>query len=687
MKKLLSLLFFFSLFACSLNQSAEQAVPTNETLQSLFDITYGNGSAYPKQKTWVTFTAPANDVPTGVELITDQSFSPVIRTHTISPDIVLCHALVENQSAKAVMTEGIVMGNHDLETFKINQSIESYGVTSPQLVVVKNNLPINHNPTGGQGYLIEDNLARRVYYYSSRIPGTMFVVDYFFYIWNDQDFATWEMNLTISDRSVQTMDEVINGVHAWHSQPWDIKANGMLGAGYPVYIPEFEVYASQLMFQGSYGDGMCFSYYGSMYFPPDPGSPEWRTTNLTAELNGVSYAVAHNWDHSWGPYKRTPKPDTAPGITPIQYFEALESSYKGALRPPTNAFPLICNPRPADAGFQNDFGLSKGTRAVTELNPFSIYEYRVAALGEARRPCNFRNLDASVVIAALESPRLNYWSGRPHHSLTESPNQLGKPHPTPPYTDYGWRPKDDEHWSSLNLAAAYALTGSWQLRVSILNEIELLLGQLTLDPARSTTGMSAPRAVGRTMQSLSWFVWATGSTRAFQRITDRYYASIHNKWLGWNVEGPLKVLGTQHDPRVLGGRYPGAKIWENSLGVHGLYAAYVLTGNPDILSVTKKVAFSIVNYGFFQQDNVWHVCNVIRYYPGGYPPPPEMYYLGSLELETGGFDTDWIVSSLYIARELWTEGDDPAILERCNMLIANFDGRPTYTSAEWKLFK
>jgi hypothetical protein len=472
--------------------------------------------------------------------------------------------------------------------------------------------------------------ARVTLLFRARIPDTDLVYDFWLSLLNDQDHAPFELRLTCSNvasaRWSNDVEWVALGVYGAYPH---VHGAGLRGA-VPLVQPTVDGFnLLQLMGHATMWDGQAQEWYGDLLFAKPDGTEsdrEQRLSTLAAAFDHRLHGCATNWRESraFGPFGAIP-PDppwvTDGGRRAAEIERNISREWARRPLPPWSDLPLGLRPLAGTTGDQADFGAAKLVDIVAGGWPHRIEECRLNASEEAYRPVHHREPDGTPVRAAAHP----WWvalNGRAHFNRTVSPDRLGKPFPEPWIDGNGWSGKDNQHWSSLHLASTYLLTGSFSLRAELDNEAELYLSSHTLPSQRRTVSsndIDEPRAVGRTLLSMSWNHLVTGRDDVRERMRERVRQCIVPQFLGLQVGGPVRPVRIQApDARV----FPKDwfwKPWEESLAIVGLEACARATGDLRAHQLAVLSAKTLVTFGWKVTASETIIATGIRWKFDGAP--------------------------------------------------------------------
>lgn len=450
---------------------------------------------------------------------------------------------------------------------------------------------------------------RLVLHFQSRIPDTFLVYDLWLTARSDQDWLEFELKLTSSSPQSQAWQEDLDWVELWthggipvvrgaaRRGVWPAVAESTMGPNRLVLLGPTQLWDAQG--HEWWGDFIC--YHAQIPVP----DREVRAQTLYAQLRNVKYGCALNWAESgaFGPFGLVPAFPSWITDGGRAAAKKQREQYEHYSRQPGSTWddlPLGLLPRASTTGDQPDFGISKLGDIFASGLPDRIEEARFSASEEANRPVHHRELDGTPV-QARNHPKWVSWSGRTHFNTTVSPDRLGKPVDEPYCHANGWSGRDHQHWSSLTLASAYLLTASPALRAELDVEAELFLAAHTVPSLRGqipTNGIDTPRAIGRTLLSMSWNWLCTGRDDLRIRMLARLNECIHVQHVGLHTGGavaPVVVVGP--DIRTLP-NYSNWRPWEESMAIVGLEALYRITGEPLARKVAAVTAANLIVYGW-----------------------------------------------------------------------------------------
>ena len=413
----------------------------------------------------------------------------------------------------------------------------------------------------------------------------------------------------------------------------------------------------------------------------DPIVRYWGS--IMAAVGGPLVAVCHEWDGHWLAHKNTPKFDPSYVSRRESEWEAFvqAQSVNGgwyALRP------VGLGKTPSQTGDQEDFGATKGTYAVAELDPRWIRAYQYSVYAEMFRGVNLLEANGQPVLAGSH-PQWVTWSGITHYHPGVSPDRLGKSSVSP--AGNGWEGYDDEHRSQNNMAAYASLVDDPLMQ-------EQAFAQLQVDRASYRSrfphyGQGAARAQGRLVGAFAQLAFCThGLTSSWfsDLISERMTQSLAIPSL--NVPGPMKVLawgGPDGRKQVYlpnGQLGPWTSMWEHALAVIGIYAAHkVVPLHEPTKEVLKRVCETLKQFSFFNYNNTWYTIDDMLWQDG--QPPPGGLVFGSRHFTyNAGVQgvANWTVAGLLVAREV--TGSNPSLDAYLSFATGGGRARDRRT-AEW----
>lgn len=524
--------------------------------------------------------------------------------------------------------------------------------------------------------ILENTPVRKVAHFRARIPDTWIVYDLWVTFFSNQDHAPFELRITSSSTAAKAWFEDLEYLELRTTGAMPVvRAFNRLGVDHLALSPVGPTILRLLPKVRLY-DGQGAEWWGDLvFFHPDGSLPDrqLRAETLVAAIEHPLLGCATNWRSSkaYGPFGYVPKDppwikDGGRAWTRQEYL-AFRAWARGRGKV-FDEMPLGMRRQPAFTGDQHDFGVAKLVDIVSSGLPQLIERARINTIEEAYRPVHHREADGSPVRAAAH-PRWVTWSGRTHFNRIVSPDRLGKPYPDPFLNANGWSGRDNEHWSSLTMAATYLLTRSYALRYELDNEAELYLAGHTLPSAKpnwSTNAIGQPRAVGRTLLSMAWNWVVTGREDLRRRMRERVMQCVARQHVGLHVPGAVKPLMTAPpDPRNLPTRTHW-KPWEEALAIPGLEACYRVTGEPTARLLAMVGAKNLLTWGWrFTPSGL--IGFGVGWKKGGAPLSPQEYKDPEWATwpQTTGFNT-WALASTILAHKYSFLLQDPDLEARAN---------------------
>jgi hypothetical protein len=217
----------------------------------------------------------------------------------------------------------------------------------------------------------------------------------------------------------------------------------------------------------------------------------------------------------------------------------------------------------------------------------------------ANRTCHHGERDGSPLeLARHVNPRLVLWDSRAHYNRTVSPDQLGKVLGLEKEQASGWWGPDVEHFLLNGLAAAARLRA----------QAVVYLGQCTVDPALSTSGPNAARAVG----------WESiGAVHLWRGLEDRARAErVRERWIARFVliaqaYGARDVCDPRKDDPRLG---PGwwYHPWQQAVCAYGLQLGGEVFGVSAAREMALRGALVVLEQGFTHNGTRWRAHDKVR---------------------------------------------------------------------------
>jgi hypothetical protein len=392
----------------------------------------------------------------------------------------------------------------------------------------------------------------------------------------------------------------------------------------------------------------------------------------------MAFSPPVEWRGKWGPFGVIPEF----GFTEAAYRAEMDR-WRGTMatpRGPWAAPDLGLAPTAGQTGGQQDFGATKLGPALTLPGgaPLHAFHALQAAYAEAHRPGGFREADGTAVWPAFH-PNWVTWAAYTHFHPSVSSDRLGKgTQPTPSWGG-GWTGKDRQHWSSNNLCGAYSLTGSPLLLALIEREARQILSGETLDPRLSTSGIGAPRGIGRTLLTAAWIdcCLPDGELRLAMRERVRARCELIEAATRPAPGVSLAPLGLQIDPRVLGG-ITAVQPWQEALGIIGLRAAELRFGGATAVAckaTLARVCPTFIDHGWWQSGVTWLMADAFAWNNG--QPLPASAYPGPLVERNEGFE-EWSWGAVMISVRFMPDSD------RAARILVAMPPAESVADAEWR---
>lgn len=449
---------------------------------------------------------------------------------------------------------------------------------------------------------------------------------------------------------------------------------------------------------GSYpfsGSILCFRGPTGVDGPWNPdGQDEQDIKNLEAAKYGpiVGILVGYEWDGHWLSTGIVPK-------VPQRFTDQDWASFAAAMEQPAGLFaprPIGCAPYPGQTGDQEDFGATKGARALLWWEPRWIYQLQYSVQAEFFRGVRHFEADGTSLDPARH-PNWETWGGRTGYYIQPpSPDStLGKESGYWPENPMGgFAGYDDEHHSQNNWAAYIALSGDPMLTTQWLH-------QSTVDVCSYTVRKNATgpmRAEGRLSQSwanMALLVPGEALRRALYMLGQRIALADSHPLI--NQPGPMKVMAF-HGPDSrkpiyddAGNLVSSVTMWELGLQLVGL--ASVVASQPGTSTVAfTHLARTMANYGCYQSsDGSWRVTSDVEWRNGS-----DVDLLQAEKLPNGYkvaiFDTNagdvrsWTMAGLIVARSV-LQTIEPDLFAKINTCMEamqiNLSNPPDQRLAEW----
>jgi hypothetical protein len=531
--------------------------------------------------------------------------------------------------------------------------------------------------------LVHNSEVRKTVYCSARIPNSDLIYDLWLSFFHDQDHVPFELRVTNSRAGSQVWRQELEWL-ALGTQGAMPSVRGHVSRGVRTIEMTPTRAVIQLLGPTHIWDGQAQDWWGNLLcvFPEvATDDPDLRGNTAVAAVATPFYGCATNWHSSGalGPFGHVPA--HPPWVTDVRYTMSLErgkfDDWYRVPGLPWDDLPRALFKQASSSGDQHDFGVVKMLPIFATGLPINIEEARHASSEEAHRPDHHREADGRMVTSA-NRPNWVAWNGRTHFNRTVSSDRLGKPFPEPWPETHGWGGRDNQHWSSLTLAAGYLLTRSYSLEMDIETQVELYLAGHTLPsmkPGWSTNGIDSSRGIGRSLLTLSWHYMLTGRADLRERMSERIRQCIAQLWTGRNVPGPVRPLThSSPDSRIIA-NYDFWRPWEDALGIVGLEAAYRVTGRQEARDIAAIVAKTLFTYGWrVVGSNGAEIATGLRWIADGTPlsqaalddPSQAVWGAGV------GFEM-WALPAAKLARQYARERGDADLEFRADFCIASIN--------------
>jgi hypothetical protein len=523
---------------------------------------------------------------------------------------------------------------------------------------------------------------RQRWHLRGRVPGSMLVLEARYEIFAGQDLVPLTLALTNGDPSRPEFDQPILGISVATGEYWHLHHAARLGAAAePVRIGNR--WHRPLLGPTTIGDGQRIIWRGTLLCAPSnpqelhlPGA-DLRVSTFQAERAApLTWGLFTQWgtaDWPLPPFGVRPKLPAGADLDRAVNEAVSYLTWPGNV---WDARPWGCAKSPGQTGGQQDFGAVRGDAAWyrPEILPFLAF----CAEADGLRPHHYREMDGSPYRKA-QHPQCCMWDGRPDSRF--SPDMLGK-NPSLPRERHGWGGYDRQHFSINNLYAAAILTGDATILALLDDLAEVYLSSDTVpsEPGCDILrGMDAPRAVGRTFQSVCQIHLATGRDDVLERARKRMVEVVAQQWHGRRHEGdpsrPVKPMATISDPRVLqveGKPVEAIMVWQEGIAAMGLHALAQL--EPSALAVLEPVVRTVVDHCYAQDSNgLWVTADAIGYDDG--KAKPEWQNVTSPYFHRTGWFEEWVLPAALILDRM-TNGQHErarAIVAQAGDTVTNWD--------------
>jgi hypothetical protein len=385
----------------------------------------------------------------------------------------------------------------------------------------------------------------------------------------------------------------------------------------------------------------------------------------------MAMSTPAEWAGKWGPFGVLPD---WPGYTAAMYIVEIRDwfiSMIGASPTPWKAPNIGLAPNANQTGGQQEFGTSKLGPAFMGGVLHASHAAQAASM-ETCRPGDFRESDGSPVDPA-NHPNWVTWNFYTHFHPSVSSDRLGKVG-MPTWWQGNWGGKDREHWSSLTLCGAYLLTGSPLLLHRIEVEARLFLAGETLDPRLSTSGIGAPRGIGRTFLTAAWIDCCLPEGNLRSRLRERVLARLTLVEEKTRRETLVAPLGLVDHPSI-----PDKDLvapWQEAQGIIGLRAAQLQFEGADAICqpLLARVCRTFVEYGWWLDSHGWQMADYHDFNDGA--PLPSEAYPGPLVQRREGFE-EWSWGAVKICNAVLHQS------QRAQALLQALPAPSKVVDAEW----
>lgn len=410
-------------------------------------------------------------------------------------------------------------------------------------------------------------------------------------------------------------------------------------------------------------------------------------SSLLAAAEGPIVGVCHEWDGSWCAALNVPRFQNVPAAKAAALMQWNQFVNSGEV--PVGWFgsrPVGIGKTPGQTGGQEDFGATKGTAAVSLLDPRQILRYQYSVYTELFR--GFMHYENGLPLRLQNHPQWVTWSGVTHWHSGVSLDRLGKELVafSPGTGYYGY---DDEHRSQNNLAAYMALTDD-----PLVDDI--LVHQTTTDLASyrmrfPNNGAGAARAQGRTAGAWANFAMLTDGTLRDDQL--RLLAEVTRKAITNPTFQPSRQVMTLHnhgpDGRKpirdeAGNLLPTWCVWEHGLAMVGIYNAQKARPNDnDTREVALRLARTMAEWGCFESSDGWWLVGDAWFRDGQALPEPLSKTNTKHNFGRGDVCT-WTFAGVLAAAEILPDGDPLRAKARaCVAFMTGGAEAGDATTAEW----
>lgn len=486
--------------------------------------------------------------------------------------------------------------------------------------------------------VIEQNYARMVFHFRTRILQANMTIEGWLYVHNDQPAIEYEINATYGttqlgqarDRTFGSLSMVVGeipvvdfkvpkGLHdpMWYSDT----ANGGI------------VWEAELATPNQWMRARTVEVFGALLcLPPihklsqvisDP-----RITNLLSRLQAPLTSIYTDWDSKYGPIGQVPR--SFPDLAAQQVSR--RSRLNSRLLTPGNEYdPREYGqpPNSGQTGEQADFGIARAEAAIIMKEPWALWDLRYHVQAWKLRPYANREPDGSPVLA-INHPKTKTYNLRPDERFSRD-DMLGWPNPVGWIS--GYTTSDSQHRSDNLLIDLYMLTRSKSLERTIRDILELERMQYEGGEPPVGSGMGAPRGWGRVLYARCK-AYSAGFTE-FEPLIRKMVASAYRVASYRRLSPDVKVRVLSDDEEKYGWLDQNSDPircwlpWQESIAVIGFYAAWKVLGIPEARELAVVASKTIASYAFFKAGTQWYTAYGVRWRTDveGEPLPPSAYHL------------------------------------------------------------
>jgi hypothetical protein len=434
------------------------------------------------------------------------------------------------------------------------------------------------NGTVLQLLTVEADGAAYAAHFRSRI-GPMLVAELWAQWYPDQPgWCSGEVVVTASNPSVP---DVVATVPAGVALTWGNASVVVAGTSGNVLVAAGEHVA----------DGQCRSMPLTIVWPDRLRSPtEWTSAGAVVSQAIAVQGCARVW----------PLGNPSSGTPALTWTRSNFSQAFGQLHAWT-AGPLGVNASSNDTGAQED-EVFVGAECAAGVPGAATVRY-LTALRQSARPCHHLEANGGPLILA-NHPNLVFWDGRPHWSLSVSPDQLGKSRGLTTLDTHGWWGPDVEHAFHDTLTVAARLTGSDALQFDLECVARVYLLQWTVKPGLSTSQPYAGRAIGWEALLACDCWWTLRDRVLAAQVRDRWLARLDAVLLPQLSSKANDIWDVRlDDPRLGTGAWwiP----WQASVGAYGMDLGGRTFGRADARALALRAARRVVSDAWILNGTRW----------------------------------------------------------------------------------